>query len=650
MLTDQLRTLIDAAEVVSFDVFDTLLLRRHYAPHDVFEHAASGGAWWFRRLRIAAEILARFRHRPRQDVTLTQIYAILRHSPLRELEAETQTLYANPAARTIYDYAVSRGKTIIAVSDMYLPAAFLAEAVTRAGYGEVRKIYVSSEAGLTKTTGDLFAHVATDLRVAPSRIVHIGDNPHSDVSKATERGLSAWHLPSPRERFELRRAVHPEILRYLRRGRQPDHSLLLGMFRDGLSDHSLPRDYWYALGFTVAGPVINAFVNWVHERFQSGNHSRIFLFSRDGDLPMKVLAIRKPVVPTHYTYASRRLFLVPALERLNPTNMAALCAALPGTRASEFWERLGIADAGVEKLLAEHFPADDRIWSAADRRRLKNFFRQAHPLMHPHIARENAVLRAYLSAIGVMGAGKRPLLVDVGWRATSQRFLEMAVPDLAGTTGAYFGLSDDAYRNGAMSGWFFDGLTPIRARRIATECVEIMELLFSASHPSILRIEKGADDEFVPVYEPPGPSEEARAEIVRRIHEGAVDFTRRLAQHEQAGYRIRITHRDAVALLQSVVLRPTAEDVAHLGRLPHSVGLGASTTETLLPERLPAQPLALVAQNLGASPVRVHWPAGLARAIGPERGGLRHITWKVGLTAARVVLAVRERWDRLLRR
>jgi FMN phosphatase YigB (HAD superfamily) len=292
MLNDQLKTLIDGVEVVSFDIFDTLLLRRHYSPTDVFAHAAETRPSRFRFMRIAAERFARLRHRQQQDVSLEQIYATLGQTPERELLAEKQTLMPNPAARGVYDHAVAGGKRIIAVSDMYLPLQFLRERVENAGYTKVERVFVSCEAGVTKWRGDLFRHVAREMGVAPDDILHIGDNAHSDVVRAKEQGLRTWHLPSPRERFESTGSVHPQIVRFLRRGRQPIHSLLLGIMRDGLAEPSPERDYWYRLGFSVAGPVVNAFVDWIHDRG---------VYPDDGDDPLskQVLAIRYPDVSPH---------------------------------------------------------------------------------------------------------------------------------------------------------------------------------------------------------------------------------------------------------------------------------------------------------------------------------------------------------------
>ena len=50
------------------------------------------------------------------------------------------------------------------------------------------RIYISSEYGENKAGGDLFRRVLRDF--SGNRIVHIGDNPHSDHKMAQKCGLA----------------------------------------------------------------------------------------------------------------------------------------------------------------------------------------------------------------------------------------------------------------------------------------------------------------------------------------------------------------------------------------------------------------------------------------------------------------------------
>lgn len=629
VLPDALKAMIDDAEVVSFDVFDTLLLRRHYSPSDIF-----GSRW----KRIAAERIARIVHRNQEDVTLAQIYAFLRTSPDAELTAEKQTLFSNPEARTIYDYARANGKRIIAISDMYLPGDVVGELLNAANYNDVERIYVSCDAGVTKAGGRLFRHVVQDLGVSAEKIVHIGDHAISDHARPQEQGLRSYHLPSARMRFESRNAVHPKIVRALRRSGKASHSLLLGLMRDGLADWN--GDYWYALGFAVAGPIVNAFADWIHRRYVEGRHDGAFLFARDGYLPLEVLKLRHPEVSATYTFASRRLFLIPALETLQNSTLNALTTALPSTSAQELWRSIGIKNAAVEALLAKHFKPDEEIRLLLYRLRLEKFFREAHPLFLADIQREKALLREYLTSIGLLGS-KRPLIVDVGWNASSQRFLEIAFPELAGTPGAYFGLRPTAYDNGHMKAFLFDRGRPAKMYAIAYHCVEITELIFSAPHPTIQKI----GDDQQPVYEALTPEEERRIKLVRAIHNGVLDFTRRLAELERS-HPVPLTRDDAALILAPIVLQPTQQDIEHLGQLPHALGIGTSRYETLLPKTIDPSPIALLRHHLAKPRHRLYWPQGVVHAIKNKNGMLRGFAAHVAIGISTLAINT---WDRILR-
>ena len=639
MLTDQLRLLIDKADVVSFDVFDTLLLRSHFSPTDVFAEVGSPNETIpFRLRRIAAERIARLIHRQQEDISLTQIYAFLNNSPDQELTAERKTLFANQAVRSIYEYAVANGKQIIVMSDMYLSESSISDALAKAGYTAISRIYVSGALGKTKASGSLFRHVIRDLGIEGNKILHIGDNQHSDYHQPVGNGIEAVHILSPRASFECNGALHPRLLSALRRRKKPSHSLILGLMRDGLVNPDVASDYWYTLGYSVVGPVINAYAQWLKAQADVGGHAKIFFLARDGHLPQQVFSLRYPTCLSVYTFASRRLFLVPALEKLDEHLLDALCGGLPGTLAREYWNRLGINIPAVSELLEQTFSIDEKIWSSADRKKLQHFFIAARPLIAPHALREKNLLRRYFSHLGMFESGVRPLLVDVGWRASSQRFLETALPELAGTTGAYFGLTADGYRNGAMKAFFFDGDTPAEAHHMAMHCVEIIELMFSAPDSSIRGIRKVADGNFESINEPDNIHEQQRTAIVQRLHDGAIAFTQELLKLEARGYSVALDQADAAMFIKPLILHPTARDTANLGALPHALGLGQSSYETLLPDAISKNPLSLFSRLLGSDRKRLYWPRGLVNACQYQYGYLHGFCARVVITSYSLAL------------
>src|SRR5690606_1254056 len=138
----------------SFDVFDTVITRAVGSPPDVFhlvqaELAAAGAAWpgrlraGFARARILAARRAR-RASLREDVTLDEIHAALarefgldagRAAELRELELRMERRVTLPVRATIDAIHRLRAEcgSIIFLSDMYLPSAFIRQLLVDCG-------------------------------------------------------------------------------------------------------------------------------------------------------------------------------------------------------------------------------------------------------------------------------------------------------------------------------------------------------------------------------------------------------------------------------------------------------------------------------------------------------------------------------------
>lgn len=138
ILSDELKNKINKAEVISFDIFDTLLLRPYLKPTDLFRHMEeSYHANGFANARIEAEKTTRKLHREKEEVSLDEIYEQIskpfQNFKEKELEWEGQVSQANPEIKQIFEYARSLGKRLIIISDMYLSRQFLAKLLSKGG-------------------------------------------------------------------------------------------------------------------------------------------------------------------------------------------------------------------------------------------------------------------------------------------------------------------------------------------------------------------------------------------------------------------------------------------------------------------------------------------------------------------------------------
>ena len=186
-------------DIISFDIFDTLIFRPFSSPTDVFYLIGEKFDFLdFKNLRVWAEWDARMKCRQKNghtEVSLQDIWENLEEDTglnaeegMRlECETEEKLCYANPYMLQVWKRLQELEKRMIIVSDMYLPRSCIERILQKAGYTGAERIYISNEYGENKAGGDLFHRVIRDFSGA--RIVHIGDNPHSDQKMAKASGL-----------------------------------------------------------------------------------------------------------------------------------------------------------------------------------------------------------------------------------------------------------------------------------------------------------------------------------------------------------------------------------------------------------------------------------------------------------------------------
>jgi predicted HAD superfamily hydrolase len=275
---------IDAARVVSFDFFDTLVARVVEEPWHAYymvEKAIAdrtGQQRSFVAERREAETAARKRvweETGRGEVTLDEIYLALmdfgfsadacQSYKVEEIAVEKAICYAEPHNKKLYDYAAAAGKPVIIITDMYLPLEAVTDLACQCGYTAHRQIFVSSAHGETKRREGLFAVVLETMRNAgalshPGDMVHIGDNVHSDIAQAGKRGIQTRHHAMPLERFRREGLKDWKLLETLPNDECPlTRSLIIGLYiRYWLENGARPlaelslRD----IGFYVAGPLL----------------------------------------------------------------------------------------------------------------------------------------------------------------------------------------------------------------------------------------------------------------------------------------------------------------------------------------------------------------------------------------------------------
>lgn len=212
-------------DVVSIDVFDTALLRDNRGERSRFFELASElsrrlgqegykiDVDFLHNLRLTIQHLAYQAvaiERPDGDAALSRIQLIqcillgldrsfIAQMHQAEVATEKQSLRANKDLIKCLLALRAEGKRVIAISDMYLPTPAVNDLIAdKVGTSPIEKTYVSSDVGLTKRSGKIFANIAEVEGVPLDRMVHCGDHPIADVDMPRAAGMQAIFLPRSR--------------------------------------------------------------------------------------------------------------------------------------------------------------------------------------------------------------------------------------------------------------------------------------------------------------------------------------------------------------------------------------------------------------------------------------------------------------------
>jgi predicted HAD superfamily hydrolase len=227
----------EAIDVVSVDLFDTLLLRDHRCERrrflmmarkaaealDQAGYSVSPEALHHSRLdaqRLAYRALET--ERPQGDVPIARIYrlqtAILglpaaAAEVLKSAEISFEASSLRPNRRLLRQLGELRaiGKRVIAISDIYLPREGLCELLDRLAPGHpIEAVYCSAELNLTKRSSELFGAVLELERAPAGRVLHLGDDRRADHEMARLAGLQSRWLPRRHMKLlrKLDRAFH----------------------------------------------------------------------------------------------------------------------------------------------------------------------------------------------------------------------------------------------------------------------------------------------------------------------------------------------------------------------------------------------------------------------------------------------------------
>lgn len=615
----------------TFDVFDTLLIRRVALPSSAFltlghELADAGVVGCtpevFARARERAEPLAVARSGSAQ-ATLVQICEQL--AELLELPPETATTLvehelAHERAMTVavpgmagqLDELRDTGVEIAFVSDMYLPTPFVTELLDTHGLrrgGE--RVHVSVDVGLTKRHGGLHPHVLAE-HGSPTDVVHTGDDIRGDVEQAQAAGITAVLASAATpNRYEV-------VLEQHRWASSGLSSAMAGASRIARLSVPAATEHERALrdvAAGVAGPLLVGYVSWVLRRAADIGIDRLYFASRDGQVLLRIAERLSEgagdTVALHYLHGSRHAWYPAVADPDQPEHALAT---------------LGHATDGSLDVVLDRCGVDPADWptpgTASGRLRLRRG--EAAPLradpallaaITTGLRVRHAQILAYLSTVGFLEEA-RVGVVDIGWHGRSLDSLTALLQREGhpAPTGFYLGLDQDRARlRQPVEVWLAGYERRLRFLMLETFC--------AGTHGQVTGYRIGDDGRAEPVLHSEGnePARRWGLPLVRATIDAFVDALIPLLGRLPGATDIRHAAMDAFSTFYD---RPTPVEARAWGSFPFEVDPAAAITEQLAPGRdLPT----LVRDRVTGSGSS-RWPAG-DLALAPRSWHVATGTW-----------------------
>ena len=584
----------EGVKVLSLDCFDTLLWRDCYEPRDVFATLPDVSV----AQRMVAEKHARkaeFALRGRNEVSLEAIYAqglpnagrVTREDAIAaELQAEAQACFAFAPTVELMRAAKARGLKVIIVSDTYLSArqlrALIEQAAGEAVAGLIDKVFVSSEAGLSKSEG-LLAKAITAMKAKAQEVLHIGDNPKADYEASRALGVPALHLvqfsETARQRLRFERSCQQVIGDYREgvRALMPHRAVLA---------HEEPQvaDPARALGLTVLGPVFHAFDQWLRgeakalQKERGGRVHWLFML-RDGHLPHIIHQASGETQSTALVEISRLVATCAALT--SPEAYTKKFALELGLRPSTLARQLLFTEEEIARIVCDD--ESDEAMEEGSLKLLAELRKGNREKVTRRRARERAerLIQHVRSRVNP-AKGDTLMLVDLGYNGSAQSQIDGLLSEAfdCHVAGRYLILREltatGLDKKGLIDERHFDG----GVLEALCSNVSVIEQLATCEMGSV--IDFTADGE--PIREEPSVKG-AQSEVRSRVQEGALHYARAMQSacsiRQQDAHRRRGLREGAIGTLTRFMFLPHASELEVLKSFEHDVNMGSDRTVPL---------------------------------------------------------------------
>lgn len=488
----------DSIKVIAFDCFDTLFYRKCHPEVSLFSWAKNMAATI--DFAVEPDVLYDIRKLVEKKIKqqkkveeikyerlIEEIYKVLfskvenicltrtefiEVSYSIEIMVEKQMLYINEKnLHKLEKYKEKNLQTII-ISDFYMGYRFFEEILLTFGIKKfIDRIYISSEFGVRKSSGNLYNVALQDLNINANEMLMIGDNPLSDQQIPQKLGIK----------------TNPMI-----------YNCMLS-YKNKKQIENFQRNYFISNKETFFSgflPLTLLFVERIF-RFAKINRCKKLLFcSREGQVLKTLFDLYQQMlfpyesIQTEYLYVSRRSTLLPSLKKLNEENFERIFRQYKNISMFDFLYSIGFEEKEINDF-CKRYLLDTEQTINMNSKLLQDLKKNNDFMMTYEKKRveQKELLKKYIYSIN--GSDEETIyLVDVGWKGTIQDNIFCALDRKKKLIGLYLGLVKETKQsaNNLKYGLVFDE-NDNKNEFCLFNYIE-MEKLFVANHGPVLKYEK----------------------------------------------------------------------------------------------------------------------------------------------------------------
>lgn len=440
-------------DIISFDIFDTLLMRKILQPEDIFQLIEiyldkEGYCYPFKEMRLKAE------HRIEKNCpNLDEIYKKMQEiydldvsvtAYMQEIEykIDSSLLLRREKMYKIFCLALSEGKDVYLLSDMYYPKKYLEELLLKNGITGYKELLVSCDLKKRKSDGSMYQWFL--LHVENGKKLHIGDNRRVDIEKAEEYGIDTYQIYSAYEL--LMASTLQDILVNIDTIQK---RCILGLIISKLFNDPFilcsSKGYLcisdiQKVGYCFIAPILMEFMKWFLMKIKEYKIEQVLFPSRDGYLMKKIYDLIKVQDKEEAIYfrTSRRAVCVAAIK--NESDIQRIASRkYYGTYAKYLKSRFGIEmrenDLYKEIVMKE---MNDKITQEV----LKSYEKDI--LENAEIERKEYL--KYLDRGGILVNKKQALFDFIAGGTVQYNLIKLLGHDVLGIYFATMNLPNDLYK------------------------------------------------------------------------------------------------------------------------------------------------------------------------------------------------------------